>query len=63
MKQGLSEGEDYYYNEEGLMVFTARYLLKKGFCCGSGCVNCPYNYESVPEPKRTDLLAKRNNKK
>jgi hypothetical protein len=34
--------EDYYFNEEGLMVFTAGYLRKQGECCNSGCRNCPY---------------------
>lgn len=34
--------EDYYINEQGLMVFTAKYHLKRGYCCGSGCKHCPY---------------------
>jgi hypothetical protein len=35
------EGVDYYF-ENGLMVLTAHYLLKRGYCCGNGCRNCPY---------------------
>jgi hypothetical protein len=35
------EPEDYYI-ENGLMVFTAAYHLKRGYCCGSGCRHCPY---------------------
>jgi hypothetical protein len=35
------EPEDYYF-ENGLMVFTAAYHLKRGYCCGSGCRHCPY---------------------
>ena len=62
MKQELVEGEDYYINEKGLLVFTSKYLLDRGYCCGSGCKHCPYDYEAVPEPKRSDLLAKRNSK-
>ena len=31
-----------YYMEGPLMVFTAAYHLKRGFCCGSGCRHCPY---------------------
>jgi Family of unknown function (DUF5522) len=31
-----------YYMENGLMVFTAAYHLKRGTCCGSGCRQCPY---------------------
>jgi hypothetical protein len=37
----LREGEDYYY-EGPYMVFTERYHLKRGTCCGSGCRHCPY---------------------
>ncbi|MBS1509192.1 MAG: hypothetical protein JST86_00010 [Bacteroidetes bacterium] len=53
----LIEGEDYYFNEQGFVVFTAQYHLAKGFCCGNGCRHCPYNYEKVPEPKRSNLIA------
>lgn len=35
------EGRDYYL-EGGLMVFTARYLLQRGYCCENGCRHCPY---------------------
>ncbi|HEX8091925.1 MAG TPA: histidine phosphatase family protein [Blastocatellia bacterium] len=37
----LVEGEDYYY-EGAMMVFTARYHLRRGYCCQSGCRHCPY---------------------
>ena len=37
----LTEGRD-YYNENGLTVFTASYLQRRGYCCGSGCRHCPY---------------------
>ena len=53
----LVEGEDYYYNEQGYIVLTEKYHLQKGFCCGNGCRHCPYNYEKVPEPKRSELLS------
>jgi hypothetical protein len=38
----LVEGEDFYFNEAGLMVLTAAYLLKRGYCCKNDCQNCPY---------------------
>ena len=38
--------EDYYFNEEGLMVFTKEYLLKRGYCCESGCKHCPYGFKN-----------------
>ena len=31
-----------YYLENGLAVFTAAYLLKRGTCCRCGCRHCPY---------------------
>lgn len=33
---------DYYFNAEGLMVFTAQYHLRRGYCCKNGCKHCPY---------------------
>lgn len=59
MSQPLVEGVDYYFNEAGLMVLTALYLQKRGYCCGKGCTHCPYQYENVPEPRRSQLLAER----
>ena len=41
----LKEGIDYYV-ENGLFVFTAAFLLKRGYCCESGCRHCPYGYSS-----------------
>jgi iron complex transport system substrate-binding protein len=37
----LIEGEDYYW-EGPAMVFTAGFLLRRGYCCDSGCRHCPY---------------------
>jgi len=37
----LLEGLDYYL-EDGLLVFTAAFLRKRGYCCESGCRHCPY---------------------
>jgi hypothetical protein len=39
--------EDYYV-ENGLLVFTAAFHLKRGYCCGSGCRHCPYERVNVP---------------
>ena len=41
----LKEGEDFYFNDQGLMVLTKNYLLKRGYCCKNSCLNCPYGYE------------------
>ena len=58
MNNQLKEGIDFYYNKDGYIVLTEKYHLEKGFCCGNGCLHCPYNYEAVPEPKRSDLIEK-----
>ena len=47
------EGEDYYL-EGGLLVFTALYHLKRGYCCESGCRHCPYGFKlSDPRTSRS----------
>ncbi|WP_298296799.1 DUF5522 domain-containing protein [Hydrotalea sp.] len=38
------------------MVLTEKYHLEKGYCCGYGCRHCPYQFENVPEPKRSALI-------
>jgi hypothetical protein len=30
--------------ERGNWVFTAKYLLNRGYCCRSGCRHCPYGF-------------------
>lgn len=35
------EGLD-FYQENGYIVFTPWYHLKRGDCCGNGCRHCPY---------------------
>jgi hypothetical protein len=55
----MIEGIHYYMNAEGYIVFTSQYLLERGYCCGNGCLHCPYNYENVPEPRKTELIARR----
>jgi hypothetical protein len=42
----LVEGEDYYF-DGGNMVFTAKYHLNRGYCCGSGCRHCPWKVEDA----------------
>ena len=43
--KSLKPGEDFYFNEQGLMVFTAVYLQKRGYCCNNGCKHCPYGFK------------------
>jgi len=42
MESSLAEGEDYYF-EGAAMVFTAKFLLRRGYCCESGCRHCPFD--------------------
>jgi hypothetical protein len=32
----------FYIEENGMLVFTKKFLLDRGFCCNNGCRNCPY---------------------
>jgi hypothetical protein len=41
----LQEGLDYYL-ENGLFVFTAAFLKKRGYCCENRCRHCPYQKET-----------------
>lgn len=40
----MKEGVDYYFNENGFMVFTAAYHLKRGYCCKNKCKHCPWGF-------------------
>lgn len=40
----LVAGRDFTM-ENGMMVLTPEFLLRRGQCCGSGCRNCPYSAE------------------
>ena len=35
--------DEFYYNEQGSLVFTAQYHLRRGYCCKNQCRHCPYN--------------------
>lgn len=50
------EGFHFYIDESGLMVFTQKYHLQRGYCCGNGCRHCPYNYENVADEKLRKIL-------
>ncbi len=43
-RKQLDEETPDYYLENGLMVFTEAYHLKRGYCCRSGCRHCPYGF-------------------
>lgn len=37
--------DEFYYSKEGYIVFTEKYLLKRGYCCQNGCKHCPYGFD------------------
>lgn len=39
------EKGDYYLSPEGYKIMTEKYLLKRGYCCQSGCKHCPYGFD------------------
>ena len=49
----LVEDEDFYW-EGAAMVFTARYHLRRGYCCESGCRHCPYREAQSDEEQSKD---------
>lgn len=59
MKKQLVEGIDFYFNEQGFMVLTEKYHLEKGYCCGNGCRHCPFDYDNVSEPRRSEILSQK----
>ena len=36
-----------FYIENGLLVMTESFHLKRGYCCGSECRHCPYEHVNV----------------
>ena len=42
--------KDFYW-DEGKMVLTEQYHLKRGSCCNSGCKHCPYGKYKQSEQK------------
>lgn len=38
------EKDNFYYSEEGLIIFTKKYHLNRGYCCKSKCKHCPYGF-------------------
>lgn len=57
METDLIENIDFYYDDNGFVVLTAHYHETRGYCCGYGCKHCPYNYDCVPEPKKSAILS------
>ena len=52
-RSNLTE-EDYYLSEEGYIIFTDAYHLKRGYCCKSGCKHCPYGFDEKTNEIKKD---------
>ena len=39
------EADEFYYSEEGFIIFTEAYHLKRGYCCKNHCKHCPYGFD------------------
>lgn len=50
-REKIAEGVDFYF-EKGLMVLTAHFLKKRGYCCDNGCRHCPYKDIAKPDQSR-----------
>jgi hypothetical protein len=49
-KDDKDDNKDFYW-ENGLMVFTEAFHLKRGYCCKSGCRHCPYGFKKENNDK------------
>ena len=56
MRKDLIEGDDYYLNENGYIIFTEKYHLKRGKCCQNGCKHCPYGFVKQVKPVKNDRM-------
>ena len=54
MKKEFIEGV-HYYMENGMIVFTEKYLLERGYCCNKKCRHCPFD----PEHKKGEKKLKK----
>jgi hypothetical protein len=53
------KNELFFFDTNGLMVLTEKYLLERGFCCKNGCRHCPYGFKNQ---KQQDDFALKNEK-
>ena len=48
--------EHYYIEKNGLIVFTEKYHLDRGYCCHNGCRHCPYKKKPI-DKNNSDTLS------
>ena len=47
MDNRLQINKDDFYYKDGMVVFKESYHIKRGRCCGCGCLHCPYDKRKV----------------
>lgn len=47
---------DFYDDPGGRRVFTADFLLRRGYCCRCGCRHCPYGFHQDQQEKEPSRL-------
>lgn len=53
----IVEGEDFYFIDNGLMVFTKEHHLKRGHCCKNKCRHCPWHFGK----SKAEIIAEKKN--
>ena len=54
------EPDDFYNSPDGYIIFTEKYLLKRGYCCQNGCKHCPYKKAAPPLKKGGEINPKKD---
>ena len=51
-------GGIHYYLEDGKVIFTEKYHIDRGQCCGEKCRHCPYDPRHKKGAKELDKKKK-----
>ncbi|MEY3014596.1 MAG: hypothetical protein RIT45_3331 [Pseudomonadota bacterium] len=63
-RAALARGERTYLDPRtGFSVMTELVHRKRGFCCGSACRHCPYDWERVDNTRYDDADASRQRRR
>jgi urocanate hydratase len=62
-KVGNLSPDDYYYSSDGYIIFTEKYLLRRGYCCQNGCKHCPYGFSFKKKNNKMKLSVSKELKK
>jgi len=54
-KRSSLDSDDYYIGKDGYIIFTEKYHSKRGYCCKSACLHCPFGYD-----QKSDKIAKKD---